>query len=143
MESNSNAKAMTIEDSKQVILNLMKKVSMWWSNEGYKYHTGTVLTEEGHLLVTFSVSAEAKSMEDQESFIAERRSQGYIIGGEDADCAFMVDNDNNRRLIRKVIKDRFPSARILEWVNNRQVGPDNEDFLLRKIRIEIRDITEI
>lgn len=143
MESNSNEKIKEIENSREVIIALMRKVTKWWSDEGYKFWSGTKFTEDGYLLASFSVSAEAKDMDDQEAFVADLRRKGYTIGGEDADCAFMVDNDNNRMLIRKVIKDRFPSARILEWENNREFGPDSGIFLMKKVRVEIRDITEI
>ncbi len=141
---NTSGKAIAdIESSRQSILNLMQEVKEWWSQQGYRYHTGTVFTEDGHLLVTFRVSVEARDADDQEAFVDGLRNQGYTIGGEDADVAFMVDNSNNRKIIRRGIKERFPSAKIIEWSNNCQVGQDKEDFLLKEIKVRIMDITEI
>lgn len=140
-----------IEAQIKYLTNLVDK---WWDIEGFNYiremnfrKYGMLEIELGFSFNDFSSRYSDKpitSKEKHKSWIEEVKERGFKIVTRKGDGAMLIDCDDNRKMLIDMIKNRFPSAEILQFENynvSRKNG--SEFFEIRGLKILIRDIREI
>lgn len=133
-----------------------KKLDRWWDIEGFNYMRdkqitagGVIKLELGFMLDSFASNYSATPITDKKElktkvqylvdkgfqFTPKKRGYGLDI----------IDNDNNRKLLAKMIKDAFPSSRVWKYDNHlRRTNKENDDyFILRGVEITISELSDI
>lgn len=135
---------------------VFKKLDKWWDIEGFNYIRekqitagGFVKLELGFMLDSFTSSYSKTPISDKEElrtkvqylmdkgfrFTPKKRGYGLDV----------IDNDSNRNLLEKLIKESFPSAKIWSFNNHlRRTNKEKDDhFILRGVEITIPEMTDI
>lgn len=135
-----------------------KKIDKWWDIEGFEYirerkitSQGVVELELGFMLDSFTSSYSKTPVTDKEEsktkvqYLVDKGFQFAPKTRGRGDCPDVVDNDHNRDLLITMIKDAFPSARVLKFNNflNRTNKEENDCFILRGIEIIISELSDI
>ncbi|WP_028592426.1 hypothetical protein [Paenibacillus massiliensis] len=140
-----------INGLKEQLQFLASTVSNWWNQYGFHHVSDEIFTEYGHYkahfcfmldhLYTFSDTPETDKR-DRKQRIQELTEEGWdIVYEEGGRSPKLVENDNNRSRLVRLIKSRFPSAKI---VRTRNWCTDNENvFIYRDIEVYIYDLHEI
>lgn len=139
---------------KEQIKYLTDLVDKWWDIEGFNFiremyfrKYGSVEIELGFSFMDFSTRYSDKPItakEKHKSWIEEVQERGFKIESRKGDGAMLVDCENNRQMLIDMIKNRFPSVKILQFENyNVSRKNDNELFQIRGLKILIRDLRDI
>lgn len=130
---------------------LTRIISDWWNRHGFHHVSEAHFTRAGFLNVKFSFMLEYLSSYSQtpetdrrsrKERIAELEEAGWTIHHEEGGRSpKLVDNDNNRTRLIKLIQSRFPSAKI---VRMRNWSSDVEGlFTFRDVEAYIYDLHDI
>lgn len=130
------------EDAREKIKNLSETIKKWWRKKGFGHTSDIDFTEYGICKVKFSCMMSGDFMligdetpvlskEKKKDWVQELKDQGYNIKPEDRYNWEVVDNDKNKDLIIKNIKNRFPSVSIHSF----------ENWYGRKSLPTLRDVT--
>lgn len=139
---------------KEQIAYLTGLVDKWWDIEGFKYirdmsfrKYGMLEVDLGFSFMEFSsrysdkpVTVKAK----HQTWIEELKERGFNIISAKRRDTMLVDCESNREMLIAMIKNRFPSAEILQFENyNMSRRSNNELFEMRGLKILIRDMRDI
>lgn len=140
-----------IDGLKEQLQLLASRVSSWWNKYGFYHVSDVVFTEYGLYkarfcfmldhLYTFSETP-VTDKKNRKQRVQELIEEGWDIYYEEGGRSpKLVDNDNNRSRLVKLIQTRFPSAKI---VRTRNWCTDNEDvFVYRDIEVYIYNLHDI
>ncbi len=143
-----------VDGLKEQLEYLRDKVSKWWDTEGFNYVSEVRFTPYGGLRLEFCFILEHFGMYSRTPVSDERNQKEHIqhlkdMGFEFADFEKsrsekldLIDNPNNRSLLTKMLKERFPSLRIHEWVN-RESYSKSDIFVIRHVDATIYDLVDI
>lgn len=110
---------------------LNEKVENWWNEYGFNHISSPSFTAYGRYHGTFSFmlsSRESRYSETPESdkaenekFIQSLRDKGFEFAtgmGNDYELS-LIDNDNNKKLLIEMLKERFPSIEVHSFKSRR------------------------
>jgi hypothetical protein len=132
------------------IKHLTDLVEKWWDIDGFKYIREIFVRPYGTLEITFGFSFNDFSSsysdkpitvkEKHKSWIEEVQERGFRLINSNRDVN-LIDDDHNRKLLAELIKNRFPSAKILQWENYAVYKTDK--FQLRSVNVLIKELREV
>lgn len=138
---------------KEQIKYLTDLVDKWWDIEGFNYiremffrKYGSLEIELGFSFEDFSARYSDKPItakEKHKSWIEEVQERGFKIDKYKGYGSMLVDCESNRQMLIDMIKNRFPSAEILQFENYNVSRKNSELFQIRGLRILIRDVKDI
>ncbi|MCK2000817.1 hypothetical protein MZM54_05365 [[Brevibacterium] frigoritolerans] len=133
-----------------------KKIEEWWDIEGFNYIRekqitagGVVKLELGFMLDSFTSRYSKTPVSDKDELktkVQYLKDKGFQFTPKKRGYGLdLVDNDSNRKLLEKIIKEAFPSARIWSFDNHlRQTNNEKDDyFILRGVEITIFELCDI
>ncbi|ALP38006.1 hypothetical protein ASL14_19240 [Paenibacillus sp. IHB B 3084] len=131
--------------------HLSRIISDWWDEHGFHHVSEPRFTSSGIFIAKFSFMLEylnrysdtpETDKQNRKQRIHELIEEGWDIISEDGGRSpKLVDNDNNRSRLVRLIKSRFPSAKI---VRTRNWCTDDEDrFVYRDIEVYIYNLHDI
>ncbi|WP_059051392.1 hypothetical protein [Paenibacillus senegalimassiliensis] len=140
-----------IDGLKEQLQLLASKISDWWNKYGFYHVSDAMFTEYGLYkarfcfmldhLYTFSETP-VTDKQNRKQRIQELIEEGWDIYYEEGGRSpKLVDNDNNRSRLVKLIRTRFPSAKIgrtRNWCTD-----DENVFVYRDIEVYIYDLRDI
>lgn len=133
-----------------------KKIDKWWDIEGFDFIRDKQITAGGGVKLELAFMLDSLTSRYSKTPISDKeglktkvqyfmdkgfeftpKKQGYGLD--------LIDNDNNRKLLEKVIKDAFPSARIWSFTNHLRYTNNEKDdyFILRGVEVTIFDLSDI
>jgi len=135
----------------QGMTRLARRLNSWWDLEGLGHIPEIRFTDYGDCEVTLSCMLSGHNygffsktpVSDKERFklwLEDLRNRGFVLGETRHDREAVIDCTETREAVRKLIEQRFPTARITSYTN---WGDSNELFKLRDIKLFIRDLGEI
>lgn len=142
---------------KQQLNAINEKINKWWDEEGFNYIQDITFTGNGTIKVVFGFMLDSSSSlmfsktphSDKESLKAKIQSlvdQGFIFAkkdhGNDKD---LIDCDQNRELLIKVVMSAFPSAKVISFRNHlfMDKGVDENNYILRDFEVYIYNYEDI
>ncbi|MEK3975537.1 hypothetical protein [Psychrobacillus sp. FSL K6-1267] len=157
---NDLEKALESQQSVSSISAIVKvafeKIEKWWDIEGFNYIRekeitagGTVKLELGFMLDSFTSNYSTTPVSDKEQLktkVQYLTDQGFEFTPKKRGYGLdLIDNDNNRKLLEKVIKAAFPSARVWSYNNHlRSTNNERDDrFIIRGVEMTIIDLSDI
>lgn len=133
-----------------------KKIDKWWDIEGFHFIKeksvtggGVIKLELGFMLSSFASRYSTTPVSDKEQLktkVQHFKDQGFEFTPKKRGYGLdLIDNDNNRNLIEKIIKEAFPSARVWSYHNHlRRTNKEEDDhFVLRSVEMTIVDLGDI
>jgi hypothetical protein len=136
------------EDVQAGIKHLAECASKWWRYEGFGHVSefefgqyGASMKLSCHLFGSFRLLDSPTPLSDKEAkakWYEHLAEQGIVLTKNRGEMA-VVDCDQTRATLRKLLAERIPSARIQNFENQ---GSDDL-VLLRQVKIFVRDITEL
>jgi len=142
------------EDAREKLKNLSESVKKWWRKEGLGHTREISFGEYGSCNIELSCNLFGDfGMRDEENPITameakktwldklqfedglELRVKGSIIDDRE-----IIDNDNNRNILRNSILKRFPSASIYKienWIGRKKEG------IIRSVTLSIKNLDDI
>lgn len=140
--------AQSPEDVQAGIKHLADRVSKWWRYEGFGHVSefefgsyGASMKLSCHLFGTFRLIDSPTPLSDKEAkakWYEHLAAQGIVLTKNRGEMA-VVDCDQTRATLRKLLAERMPSARIQSFEN--QGGEDV--VMLRQVKIFVREIGEL
>ncbi|QZN77358.1 hypothetical protein [Paenibacillus sp. DR312] len=140
-----------IDGLKEQLRYLASTVSDWWNKYGFHHVSDENFTEYGHYTARFCFMLDHLSMysdtpvTDKRTWkerIQELIEEGWDIVFQDGRRSpQLVDNDNNRARLVKLVQSRFPSAKIIKTRNWRT--DDDGVFTFRDVEVYIYDLQDI
>lgn len=143
-----------VDGLKEQLKVLSDKVRNWWGREGFNHVSKEQFMPYGglklefHFMLEHSImfsktpESDKKSLEDH---IQELRDMGFDFADFEksrSEKLDLIDNPNNRTLLTKLLKNRFPSLKIDSWVNTSSYS--NPDiFVFRYVDATIYDLADI
>lgn len=139
---------------KEQIKYLTGLVDKWWDIEGFKFiremsfrKYGLFEAKLGFSFNDFSSHYSDKPItrkEKHKTWLEQLEERGFKVVKYKGDGAMLIDCDENRKLLINMIKNRIPSAEIIQW-ENYNVSRRNEEelFEIRQLEILIRDAQDI
>ncbi|MEK3976081.1 hypothetical protein [Psychrobacillus sp. FSL K6-1267] len=157
---NDLEKALESQQSVSSISAIVKvafeRIEKWWDIEGFNYIRekeitagGIVKLELGFMLDSFTSYYSTTPVSDKEQLktkVQYLTDQGFEFTPKKRGYGLdLIDNDNNRKLLEKVIKTAFPSARVWSYTNHlRSTNNEQDDrFILRGVEMTIIDLSDI
>jgi hypothetical protein len=127
-----------------------EKFRHWWKTQGFG-HTSKFSIDSYGAKVTLNASLSGNhsgmfsdtpvsDKEHKKTWLNSLVSKGYVLSGKIEREVELVDCDENRELVTKLIKEQFPSACICSISN---FGRQNGVFIIHDIEIMIRDLHDI
>lgn len=140
-----------IDGLKEQLQFLASTVSKWWNKYGFYHVSDEIFTEYGHYkarfcfmldhLYTFSDTPETDK-KNRKQRIQELIEEGWdIVYEEGGRSPKLAENDNNRSRLVRLIKSRFPSAKIVRTRN--WCTEDENVFVYRDIEVYIYNLHDI
>jgi hypothetical protein len=133
-----------------------KKIDKWWDIEGFNYIRerqitagGVVKLELGFMLDSFTSSYSKTPISDKDELktkVQYLKDKGFQFTPKKRGYGLdLISNDNNQKLLEKLIKEAFPSARIWSFNNHlRHTNNEKDDyFILRGVEITILELSDI
>lgn len=138
------------EDAREKMKNMCDAVRKWWQTNGFGFLKDDVFIGNGYYKATFSgwlthrdTTDDLSSKQKSEKFA----KMGFDISeGEKADYSsdrHILDTDNNKRLLKKMLKEKYPSLEILEYRSHAWRNKDNGIAQICDIEIMIYDLNDI
>ncbi|HDR9105465.1 hypothetical protein [Paraburkholderia sp. A3RO-2L] len=138
-------------DLTQSSLKVMsQRLNDWWDLEGFghiqdiafgKY--GCSVTFSCSLFGDFAMTMSKTPVSDKERkqlWLQSLRERGFDLVEEDRDME-LEDTDASRKTLCKLLKERLPSADVLQFENH--AHRKSNSFMIRSVRVFIRDIKDI
>lgn len=132
------------EDVREKIKNLNSSFKYWWNVEGFGHCSEEQFTSSGSLKVQLSGRiAEAYRAKDTEDHTEEEKScklkkYGFDICEDDGYA--VIDSENNRALLLKLLKSKYPSAFIFDY---RSYFGRRERNTIREVTVYIDNLNEL
>lgn len=133
-----------------------RKIDKWWDIEGFEYIRKKQITgggimkfELGFSLDSFTSNYSKTPVTDKESLktkIQYLMDEGFEFTPKKRGYRLeVIDNDNNRKILIKMIKDAFPSAKIWKFNNHlRLMRDEQESFLIiRGVEVTIPELNDV
>ncbi|MNW54193.1 hypothetical protein D3C74_317860 [compost metagenome] len=145
-----------VDGLSEQLQHLSKTVRLWWNIEGFNYVSEEKFHPYGGFNAQFSFMLDSRSMRllSETPVTDERNTKQHVqhlidMGFEFTDFEDgrseklkLVDNQNNRTLLTKMLKERFPSIKIHQW-DNRNSYSDPDKFVLWHIDATIYELSDI
>jgi hypothetical protein len=144
-----------VDGLKEQLKYLVDIVRSWWNEEGFNFVTEERFMPSGALRVEFSFMLEMRrssfsdtpetDKRDSKQHIERLRSMGFEF------CDFetgrseklrLIDNQVNRDLLTKMLRNRFPSLEIVKW-DNRSSFKNSDIFTIWHVDAIIYDLNDI
>lgn len=132
---------------------LSRKVQRWWNKEGFNHTSDETFTSNGLFRLKFcfmlnywgSFVSETKETDKElkATHIQSLIDRGFQFAPETSHNNTpydLIDNDQNRKLLKQLLKSRFPSIQIFEYKNRYLT---NDIFIIREIDAIIKDVKDI
>lgn len=131
---------------------LFEKINKWWKTEGFNYIRTESLTSSCYIDLELSILLESysvmyskkpetarKMQQTQKIYLIEK---GFEFKTNDSK-SYLIDNDNNRKLLLSLIKESFPSAKV--WNINNHLAECNEEqfFAIDSLKLTILDVLDV
>lgn len=131
------------------------KIKKWWSTEGFYYISEQKITEGGAIVVKFGFMLESftsfysdtpetdkKKLQTKKEYLED---QGFQFSKVERADKNIIDNDKNRKLLRKLVKEAFPSAEVFSYENNlhRTTKSNDDEYIIRYFDVTISDLSDI
>lgn len=133
-----------------------KKIDKWWNIEGFHYIREKQITAGGNVKLELSFMLDSfidmfsetpvSDKEELKTKLQYLEDKGFQFTpkkrGYGAD---LIDNDHNRKLLEKLIKVAFLSARVLSFGNHlRRTNKEKDDyFIIRAVEVTIMELSDI
>ncbi|WP_019156919.1 hypothetical protein [Robertmurraya massiliosenegalensis] len=144
----------TIDGLGEQLEFLRDKVSKWWNTEGFNHVSEERFTPYGNLRLEFCFMLDHYGMysktpvsdkRNREEHIQHLRDMGFDFADFEksrSEKLDLIDNQNNRTLLTKMLKNRFPSLEIHKW-DNRSSHSNRDIFVIWHVDAIIRDLADI
>lgn len=143
-----------IEGLKEQLENLSKLFQRWWRTDGFGYVKEMRFTQYGRFEAELGISfsrfsslfskkpaSERMSQKEWEASLVE---QGYkIYQNERGGDKELMDCPENKELLTKLIEERFPSAFIEGWTNQRIYEADGHAYEIHTFKVDISDLKDL
>lgn len=136
------------------VKNIHDALYAWWNEDGFEYIRDVQVTAGGLVKLEFGFMLHrgartySKTPDTDEKNAADKyerlKAQGFIFHEEDSEND-LLDCDQNRQLLTKMIQKRLPSALITVFKNHVifQDGPNKGKFRLRGLETVVYEIEDI
>lgn len=128
----------------ETIRSLVEEVEDWWKTEGFNYISKPSFSSMGSLFCKLCFMLSSEDDENGNHFQS-LQDEGFIFCkgmGRDYEKK-LLDCDINRELLKKMIKKRFPTSKVIEW-NSRVISKSKTDeSAINEVHIVIYDLCEI
>lgn len=141
---------------KQQLKSIDDKLNKWWDDEGFNYIKDISFSSGGNIKVNFGFMLENLSLRysdtphsDKEALkdkIQDFVDKGFIFAKTDrGNEKNLIDCDKNKELLIQMIRDTFPSAKVISFTNHlfMEKGPDKDKHILRYFEVYIYDYSDI
>lgn len=133
-----------------------KKIDKWWDIEGFDFIRDKQITAGGAVKLELSFMMDSLTSRYSKTPVSDKEElktkvqymmdKGYQFTPKKRGYGLdLIDNDTNRKLLEKMIKDAFPSARIWSFSNHlRHTNNEKDDyFILRGVEVTIIELSDI
>lgn len=146
----------SVDGLAEQLKHLSGKVSDWWKREGFNHVSEQKFLTYGGFQVEFCFMLSSRYFRstsdtpisderDTQEHIEHLRNMGFEFADFETDrCEklHLIDNQMNRTMLTKLLKERFPSIEINSWDN--KCSYSNPDiFTIWHIEAFIRDLSDI
>ncbi|AKG36114.1 hypothetical protein [Paenibacillus durus] len=149
---NQMGEARPVDGLKEQITHLTSIVSDWWREYGFRHVSDAGLTQYGFYKAKFCFMLEymgstfsdtpVTDKAQHKSRLEQLQEEGWNIGFDKrGNEPHLIDNDNNRTKLIKLIESRFPSAKIVRTRNHYSDRRGHYEF--RDIEVYIYDLHDI
>lgn len=140
-----------IDGLKEQLKYLADIVSKWWNKYGFHHVSDEEFTEYGQYKARFCFMLDHISMfsdtpetdkKNKKDRLKELSDEGWdIVYDDNGRSPELLDNDNNRKRLIKLIEGRFPSAKVVRTRNH--YSNKNGDYKFRDIEVYIYNLRDI
>lgn len=133
---------------------LRDKVRDWWSLEGFNHISDDHFSPYGGFKARFCFMLNSSRVlsrtpktdkKKKKDHIQHLRDMGFIFHDESKDSyekLHLIDNETNRKLLLKMLKQRFPSIEVHSWTNRSAYGK-SDVFTIWDFDAHIYDLKDI
>ena len=134
----------------EFLIELESALYKWWKSNGFSVITDTSFGAYGFngefsldiSLISFMSTRPVTDSECKQSKLEKMVEEGYELVKESRTCYELLDTPKNRELIISLLKNKFPSVKIMRW-NNVLASNESDKFILRGFEAYIKDLSEI
>jgi hypothetical protein len=131
-----------------------KKIDKWWDEKGFNYISELTFNKYGNINITFgfmldSFSSNHSETPDTEEKLAREKfdnliKDGFIFLKERNDSEKnLIDCDENRELLKKLIHSVFPTAKIMSFTNRLHNNNAEGKMYIRYMEVSVSEYEEI
>lgn len=142
-----------VDKIKPNLQNLSDILEKWWNVEGFNYIRSISYRQTGVADVYFSFSfSEFGSMYSKKPITIKNAFNEWLrniqLEGFELvkvkNCGIQIlDNENNRNLLIKLLKSRLPSCQIIKWDNYNYGDKGNDIFIIKEVNVLIYNLNDI
>lgn len=143
-----------VDGLKEQLQHLKDKVNEWWDDEGFNHVSDEVFTPYGGLRARYSFmlghrrtfgKTPATDKRNNEQHIQHLRDKGFVFDDTSEDRyekLHLIDLPKNRKLLREMLQERFPSLEIHSF-KNRACRHNEDTYIIWNLDATIHDLNDI